>query len=352
MIRFFLIPFLAITLLCACNDDDGMVQPTEETLPPGLNIFECSEWETIELSKGFARRVEDTIYHTLHVNYPIVCAAGTRRSHISSSIINEGSVITYSALAGLAFKDDAIYTAGEVSLIGRGPETFFFGERDQDYTALVNFQNELYTLSGQGGTRPLNTVFSVNQPSIPVALYDTIALGLPQKLFSKNHGGTLWIWTVDDTIIELNGDQEVENVYDASGLPTDFTGATDERRRSLYFDDRAIFIGSSEDSKLALFQISDGVFSTNVIDLDIITGSQISSAVAFHNNRIYINLLQGDESNLYIFPIASDGSLNGNVEKFSTKLPGPEVLRDLEIVDERVFLLFNNTIVYGNSCIL
>jgi hypothetical protein len=351
--RYFpLISFFLLVLVSACQDDDTMVQPENEATFPVLNIFECSGWETMELSTSFSRRAEDTIYQTLHVNYPTICAAGTRRSEISSRIIGDGSVVSFSELTGLAFKDKAIYNAGEVSLIGRGPETLFIGERDQDYTAMASFQDELYTLSGRGGTRSLNTVFSINQPFVPVALYDTTMLGLPQKLFSKHDGETLWIWTVDSTVIELNGNQEVENIYGTSELNLDFMGATDERRRSLYFDDRAVFLGTVEDSKLTLYQVSGGFIGTNVINLDTISGSQTISAVAFHNDRLYVNLLQGDESNLYVFPIAGDGSQNGDIEKFATKLPGTEVLRDLEIVDDRIFLLLNNSIKYGNGCVL
>lgn len=348
----FLLTFLAVTLLLACDDDDGMVEPMEEEPFSGLGIFECSEWETIELNKSFARRVEDTIYQTLHVNYPTVCAAGTRRFDLSSRIAGGGSVILYSELTGLAFKDKAIYGGGKVGMIGRGPDTFVIGEHNQAYDGLANFKDEVYAIFGWDGTRQTNTIFKITGSITPVALYDTTSLGLPEKMFSKDGGGTLWIWTENETIIELNDDEEVENVYDATELPTNFDNVTDERRRSLYFDDRVIFLGTSEDSKLTLHQINDGGITTNIIDLDNITGPQTISAVTFHNDRIYANLLQDNESNLYVFPIASDGRQNGEVEKFSTKLPGTEVLRDLEIVDDRIFLLFNNSIWYGGDCVL
>jgi len=171
-------------------------------------------------------------------------------------------------------------------------------------------------------------------------------------MFSKDGGGTLWIWTENESIVELNENEEVENIYDATELSINFRGVTDERRRSLYFDNRVIFLDSSEESKLTLHQINDGRITTNIIDLDNITGPQTISAVTFYNDRIYVNLLQEGESNLYVFSIASDGSQNGDVQKFSTKLPGSEVLRDLEIFDDRIFLLFNNSIRYGNGCVL
>ena len=352
MIRLLFLSFLAITLLSACDDDDDRMQPIEDVIPPGLNIFECSEWETINLYKSFARRVEDTIYQTLHVNYPMICAAGANRFEVSSRIIGEGSVIFNSELTGLAFKDGAIYAAGKVGMVGRGPDTLLLGDNNQEYAGLANFQDEVYSLFGQDGDRATNTIYKIGRPTSPVSPYDTMALGRPRKLFSKENGGTLWIWTENNTIIELKVDQVVNNVYDASELPTNFSGPTNERRRSFYFDERVVFLGTSQDSELALYQISAGSISANIIDLDTITGSQIISAVTFHNDRIYVNLLQGDESNLYLFPIASDGSQNGTVEKFSTKLPDTEVLRDLEIVDDRIFLLFNNSIRYGGTCIL
>jgi hypothetical protein len=282
----------------------------------------------------------------------MICAAGANRFEVSSRIIGEGSVSFNSELTGLAFKDGAIYAAGKVGMVGRGPDTLLLGDNNQEYAGLANFQDEVYSLFGQDGDRATNTIYKIGRPTSLVSLYDTMALGRPRKLFSKENGGTLWIWTENNTIIELKVDQVVNNVYDASELPTNFSGPTDERRRSLYFDERAVFLGTSQDSELTLYQISAGSISANIIDLDTITGSQTISAVTFYNNRIYVNLLQGDESNLYIFPIASDGSQNGTVEKFSTKLPDTEVLRDLEIVDDRIFLLFNNSIRYGGTCIL
>lgn len=89
MTRVFLLSFLTLTLFSTCHDDDDMVQPNEEVIAPGLNIFECSEWEEIQLRKGFARIVEDTIYRTLHVKYLAVCAAGTRRFEFRAQIGTE-----------------------------------------------------------------------------------------------------------------------------------------------------------------------------------------------------------------------------------------------------------------------
>jgi hypothetical protein len=202
MIRLLFLSFLAITLLSACDDDDDRMQPIEDVIPPGLNIFECSEWETINLYKSFARRVEDTIYQTLHVNYPMICAAGANRFEVSSRIIGEGSVIFNSELTGLAFKDGAIYAAGKVGMVGRGPDTLLLGDNNQEYAGLANFQDEVYSLFGQDGDRATNTIYKIGRPTSPVSPYDTMALGRPRNCPRISVGLPM---SADGVFILMNG---------------------------------------------------------------------------------------------------------------------------------------------------